>query len=801
MAGWLTIVSCAAVFDVGAGVNSWSGHGPYGGANSVAFAGGTGQIVYASTLHSLYRSEDGGATWTLRNGDVSPTAIRSMVADPTDPNKLYLSISILGLYRSTDGGLTFTGNKTLPAIASPSLSKFDPSWLTVSRDGKHIYYTTYVGLFFASHDAGATWQGGLGAALGRIAIDPSDPLIVYVAPLSVADVRKSIDGGASWNTLIGPSTKEVFSIQVVPGNPNSLWVSTVDGVYVTVDDGAHWNLSLPLQNAANLTADPHEPGSLLAIAADQSTYLYSSGSWAKLRGSAQSSAREVAISPANSQRLLRASERLDVSNDRGATWSASDEGIIGSSPGPLATGAGRVYATVGSELYSATDESGWKSLATPTPGTGFITTIAAHPTDPQSIFLAGAAGNYFRTSDGGTSWTPGPAVQPALLATHATFDPVDPSIVYMSAYDLGAPPTQVGDAGHVFRSTDAGASFSEVLSTPLSLVQSQLAVDPTDHRRVYLAGPYDLASQSNYAQLWRTSNSGGSWAKLNSNTAYAHGDIALDPSKAGRIYVINAGLRLSEDGGDSWAAVDGAGNATNVAVDPVVGTVYVQTTASAQSGWIAGYPLLRSVDQGKSWETLPVPVSVPTSWQPLHVVLDALQPGVVFASINARGMNTFQVSPDLDISIAGHSGSRTINTGSTFDATVRNAGPYAASAVKVALTVPASMQGVSATINAGTCSAAVGSIQCQAPFLKLNEQLAVHVAYNTTAVGELPVHATVSMYEKDSTTANNTADATAMATNVVVASGGKKGGGGSTEWLLLAVLSAVAAVRRRRHAV
>ena len=164
-----------------------TGHGlPSGelGRMGVAVSAGThGQRVYAvvDAAHNggLYRSDDGGANWKLVSTDrrihQRGWYFGTVTADPLDPNRVY--IPNVSLYRSTDGGKTFTSIKGAPGGDDYHLLWIDPI------DSRRMIVASDQGTTL-SVDYGETWSSWYNqptAQFYHVATDNQFPYKVYGA--------------------------------------------------------------------------------------------------------------------------------------------------------------------------------------------------------------------------------------------------------------------------------------------------------------------------------------------------------------------------------------------------------------------------------------------------------------------------------------------------------------------------------------------------------------------------------------------------------------------------------------------
>ncbi|HEU4990073.1 MAG TPA: hypothetical protein VFT41_09850 [Gemmatimonadaceae bacterium] len=219
--------------------------------------------------NGVYRSTDGGATWTHLGLD-STRAIGRIVVDPRDPNTAYVAAlgnlwkasPERGVYKTTDGGRTWTKSLFVDTLTGAVDLVMDPS------DARTLYAAMYQRLrtpccfngggagsgIFRSTDGGATWQrlsGGLPAGdVGRIglAISRQNGKRVYAvveAPAAgrAAGVYRTDDGGDHWTHVnaLDPRPMYYSSLAVDPTNDARVYMMA-RYFYRSDDAGATWRI-------------------------------------------------------------------------------------------------------------------------------------------------------------------------------------------------------------------------------------------------------------------------------------------------------------------------------------------------------------------------------------------------------------------------------------------------------------------------------------------------------------------------------------------------------------------------------
>src|SRR5437016_4859362 len=227
----------------------------------VVLVAALGHAYGPNSERGVFRSTDGGRTWTnvlYKNPD---TGAIDLAVDPGDPQVVYAALYQArrtpweqyppdegpgsGLHKSNDGGATWmllTGHGLPPG----PLGRIG---LAVGRGGRvHALIGAAMGAgLYRSDDGGTTWRlAGTDPRITsrnwyfcRVTVDPQNPDVVYVPNVALL---KSSDGGKTFSVLKGqPGGDDYHELWVDPTSPTRMIVGSDQGAVITLDGGHTWS--------------------------------------------------------------------------------------------------------------------------------------------------------------------------------------------------------------------------------------------------------------------------------------------------------------------------------------------------------------------------------------------------------------------------------------------------------------------------------------------------------------------------------------------------------------------------------
>lgn len=292
--------------------------------------------LYAAATHGLtgelagvLKSEDGGVTWVSKPYTPALTYSRThaLAGSPTDANTVYAG-GDSSLFKSTDGGDSWNATATLSGvIASLVVSPRDTRLVYAGSESYSYYYYYYpFGAFARSSDSGETFEETMSeGGVGAIAVDPHVDSRVFVGltggPTSdETGVRRSDDGGLTFSRANDglPTGARVSSLILDPAHPSTVYAGTDAGVFRSRDSGTHWSAIGQVLSGVAVES--------LAIASD-GLRLHAGTLFNAFHLDLVSGAADIAATPDGGARVLRwdsATDRLAVQTVDGSNhWTAT----------------------------------------------------------------------------------------------------------------------------------------------------------------------------------------------------------------------------------------------------------------------------------------------------------------------------------------------------------------------------------------------------------------------------------------------------------------------------------------------
>ncbi len=415
--------------DPGKYSDDWRANGPPGGdVRSLVVDPSNPDRFYFGTLDAqIYTSADGGKNWELLYNFNRPKLfVDHIIVDPRDSKTLYVAAhrhkEAGGFFKSTDGGHRWRESSELKNEALHSL--------TQSESNPNVLIAGTFNGMFRSDNSGDTWQQlptfntpGL-VHVESLAIDPRTTNTIYAGTWHLP--YKSNDGGQTWrsikNGIIDDS--DIFAIDIDPRDPNHVIASACSGIYETKNGGEQWSKvqGIPSQSRRTRAIVQHPSIAGLVFAGTTEGFWRSDrggadGSW-MVTTSRQLEINSIAVHPSRPQTIYIGTNNYGVmvSNDGGKNFMPTNGGYSGRFANVIVADR-----EMPNRIYAATINT--------TTGGGFL----------------------FVSTDNGETWRPSMRSMPPRLITYSILqDARDANVIYLG--------TNLG----VYRSLDRGSSWAPV---------------------------------------------------------------------------------------------------------------------------------------------------------------------------------------------------------------------------------------------------------------------------------------------------------------------------------------------------
>jgi photosystem II stability/assembly factor-like uncharacterized protein len=533
---------------------------------NIVLVAALGHAFGPNAERGVYRSTDGGATWTKTLSKNDDTGAIDLSWDLANPTVVYAALwqtrrppwSVYaptngpgsGLYKSTDAGVTWN-QITGHGFPSERLGRIGIA-IRPGQNGKRVYAVVdaHDGGIYRSDDAGQNWRRvssdhrvwQRGWYFGGITADPRNPDVVYVMDTAM---YLSTDGGEHFEPIkAAPGGDDYHSLWIAPDDPQRMILSSDQGAAISVDGATTWSswFNQPTAQFYHVIIDNRFPYRVYGSQQDSGTAAVSS--------------------------------RSDYGQITFRDW----QPVGGEESGYIVADRADPDIVYGGGPYGVVRRFNW------TTGQSFDVSPAAirlnneklrftwtsplvdSPQDPQVVYFG--AQFVLRSSDRGQSWQ---AISPDLTlrgagansapnsATNAPPNKEEPRGV---VYTIAPSPLRAGeiwagtDNGLIQLTLDDGAHWSNV--TPPDLAEwsqiSLIEASPHDAATAYAAVDRHQVDDFN-PYIYHTSDSGKTWQKIVAGLpqgAYVHA-VREDPERKGLLFAgTELGVFVSFDDGYRW---------------------------------------------------------------------------------------------------------------------------------------------------------------------------------------------------------------------------------------------------------
>jgi len=199
------------------------------------------------------------------------------------------------------------------------------------------------------------------------------------------------------------------------------------------------------------------------------------------------------------------------------------------------------------------DSGSWTSIGPGNIG-GRVRALVIHPTTPDTMWLGSVGGGIWKTTNGGTSWTPLDDFMTNLAVSTLIIDPANPDILYAGTGEGFFNGDGIRGAG-IYKTIDGGTTWSQLANTANSNFHyvNRLAISP-DSSTILAA---------TRTGIWRSLDAGATWTEESTLDNFL--DVDFNPADSSKSIAggFNGYVFYSIDGGNNWTQSTGITKASS----------------------------------------------------------------------------------------------------------------------------------------------------------------------------------------------------------------------------------------------
>jgi hypothetical protein len=517
------------------------------------YAGSGEGNFYANLGAGVYRSVDGGTTWkVIATAPFVGVGFYDLVVDPVNTKVLYAATTV-GFYVSTNAGVNW------------SLKRAGRCWdITVDPGGGTVeLLAAFVDGLFVSSNAGSSFApvalpSPPAAAWDRLAVDRvhAAPAIAYVFGAAAGTPHLWRRTGSTWSKVTGlpalsvnqawydwyvaasPTNRgRVFlgaidtfrgdlsgttwawtnitsqggnsihpdqhSLTFAPGNSNVIYAGNDGGVYRSATSGSTWkalNRGLGITEVEYLGSDPNTWQWLMAGTQDNGTIRFTGSTiWEHI---ADGDGGDCGVNQLNPNEVYHSyyNVSLERSNNKGDTWTWLAPPAVESLFYPPVEVSGATVAIGGvSFVVTRTGGPPWTTVSLGLPSGDGASAMRA--IDANTFLVGTTKGRMLLVSWNGSNWIVKNLTSPApRYISCVAIDPSNPMRIWVTLSQLGG--------GRVFRSDDAGATWTDCTAGLPSIPINSAVVDPANYMRVWVSADVGVYETLDLGASWSPFSAG-----------------------------------------------------------------------------------------------------------------------------------------------------------------------------------------------------------------------------------------------------------------------------------------------------
>lgn len=293
--------------------------------------------------------------------------------------------------------------------------------------------------------------------------------------------------------------------------------------------------------------------------------------------------------------------------------SIGDIAVAESDPNVVYVGTGEhavrgVMTSYGNGVYKSTDGGkSWKNIGLEK--TRHIAEVVIHPQNSDIVYVAAQGTVHgpnndrgvFKSTDGGNSWKKILYINDSTGIASLSMDMTNPRILYAASWEHRRFPWTVSSGGPgsaIWKSTDEGNTWTKLIEgLPAAMGKIGITVSRANHNLVFAI----IETEKTKSGLYRSNDAGKTWALLSNNQdisarSWYYMKVYADPKNENTVFVLNAPLMKSIDGGKTFASVGIAhGDTHDLWINPNKNNIIA--LADDGGGSV-------SFDYNRSWSTL-----------------------------------------------------------------------------------------------------------------------------------------------------------------------------------------------------